>query len=99
MTCEEWLATRKEEAPKIDPSIAEVEWRYAYTLDPYCVCPDLPAECKQVGREYFARNPSSDIWVSFHDLPVDTRDALWGRHKAQLAFPAGLEGIPEVMGG
>ena len=52
----------------------EVEWRYAQTLDPYGVYPDLPEECQQVGREYFARSPGSDIWVHFHDLPEETRD-------------------------
>lgn len=97
MSCEEWLAIRKEEALKIDPSIAEVEWWIAFTVDPYGVDPDLPEECKQVGREYFARNPHSDIWVSFQDLPADTRDGLWERHKVRVAFPAGLEGILEGM--
>ena len=33
----------------------------------------------------------SDIWVHFRDLPDETRDALWEKHKSQLAFPAGLE--------
>ena len=44
------------------------------TLDPYGVYPDLPEECQQVGREYFARSTGSDIWVHFHDLPEETRD-------------------------
>ena len=29
----------------------------------------------------------------FGDLPEETRDALWRRHKSKLAFPAGL--LPE----
>ena len=71
---EQWLAIRKEAGLKINPKTAEVEWRYAQTLDPYGVYPDLPEECQQVGREYFARSPGSDIWVHFHDLPEETRD-------------------------
>ena len=88
---ERWLAVRKEAGLKINPETAEVCWIYAQTLDPYGVRPDLPEDCQQVGREYFARSPQSDIWVSFKDLPKETRDALWETHKSQLAFPAGLE--------
>jgi hypothetical protein len=40
--------------------------------------PPLP-ELQQVGREYFARAPGSDTWVSSHDLPDATRDAIWKR--------------------
>jgi hypothetical protein len=93
MTREEWLAIRNEEALKIDPTTAEVEWTYAQTLDPYGVYPDLPEEHRQVGREYFARSPGSDIWVWFGDLPEATKHALWERHKSKLAFPAGLEEV------
>jgi hypothetical protein len=87
---QQWLATRKEAGLHIDPETAEVEWTYALTLDPYGIYPDLPEECRQVGREYFARSPGSDIWVAFHDLPEATQDALWKRHRKKLAFPAGL---------
>src|SRR6516165_3201456 len=85
-----WLALRKEAGLKIDPETAEVEWTYAQTLDPYGVYRDLPEDCQQVGREYFARSPESDVWVNFEDLPEATRDALWKRHHSKLAFPAGL---------
>src|SRR5262249_44284040 len=84
------LAIRKEAGLKIDTETAEVERIYARKLDPYGVYPDLPDECDQVGREYFARSPGSDLWVNFGDLPDATRDALWRRHKSRLAFPAGL---------
>ena len=40
MAVDQWLAIRKEEALKIDPSTAEVDWIYALTLDPYGVYPD-----------------------------------------------------------
>ncbi len=86
----QWLAIRKEAGLKIDPETAEVDWNYAQTLDPYGVHPDLPEECRQIGREYFARSPGSEMWVHFGDLPEKTRDALWTRHKSKLAFPAGL---------
>lgn len=72
----EWLAIRKEAALKIDPATAEVDWAYEQTLDPYGVDPDLPKELQQVGREFFARSPGSDVWVSFDDLPAETREAL-----------------------
>jgi hypothetical protein len=85
-----WLAIRKEAGLKIDPETAEVEWIYAHTLDPYGVYPELPEEYQQVGREYFARSPGSDVWVEFGDLPEATRDALWKKHRSKLAFPAGL---------
>ena len=60
----------------LDPSTAEIDWNYAQTLDPYGDgLPLLPQE-DQVGREYFARAPDSDVWVSVHDLPDATRDAI-----------------------
>ena len=93
MTVEQWLAIRKEAGLKIDPETAEVEWTYAQTLDPYGVDPDLPEELQQIGREYFARSPGSDVWVCFYDLPEATRDALWKKHRSKLAFPAGFEGF------
>jgi hypothetical protein len=87
---EQWLAIRKEAGLKIDPETAEVQYIYAQTLDPYGVDPDLPEEYQQVGREYFARSPGSDVWVHFGDLPEATREALWKKHSSKLAFPAGL---------
>jgi hypothetical protein len=87
-----WLATREEAGLKVDPETAEVDWRYGQTFDPYGIDPDLPEELRQVGREYFARSPGSDIWVHFSDLPEATRKALWSKHHRKLAFPAGLFG-------
>ena len=92
---EQWLQTRKEEGRRIDPDVAEVMWSYVQTLDHYGVHPDLPDDCQQIGREYFARSPDSDIWVSFYDLPDETEIRLWERHKSVLAFPAGLELLVE----
>ena len=86
---EKYLAIRKAEAAKIDCAVAEVTWVYAQTLDPYGVY-ELPEECHQIGREYFARNPGSEIWVHFDDLPDPIRDRLWKTHRVARAFPAGL---------
>ena len=77
MTVEDWLAIRKQEGLKIDPSTAEVDWTYAQVLDPYGVHPELPEECDCVGRAYFSRRLGSDIWVEFGDLPEKIRSALW----------------------
>jgi hypothetical protein len=90
LNVEQWLATRRQAGLEIDPATAEVDWWYGQTLDPYGIYPDLPEEYQQVGREYFARAPESEIWVNFGDLPEETREALWERHKSNLAFPAGL---------
>jgi hypothetical protein len=60
----------------LDPSTAVIDWNYAQTLDPYGDgLPLLPQE-EQIGREYFARAPDSDIWVNVGDLPEATRDAI-----------------------
>jgi hypothetical protein len=90
---EAWLAIRKEAGLKIDPETAEVEWAYALTLDPYGVYPDLPPEYQQVGREYFARSPGSDVWVDFGDLPEAARDALWKKHRSKLRFRQDLKAL------
>jgi hypothetical protein len=90
LTVEQWLQIRKEAGLKIDPETAEVWWKYGYTIDPYGVDKDLPEECRQVGREYFALSPGSDIWVWFGDLPDEVRERLWKMHQSKLAFPAGL---------
>jgi hypothetical protein len=91
VTAEYLRALRKAVGLHIDPETAEVMWDYALTLDPYGDNRDLPEECQQVGREYFARSPGSDVWIDFGDLPQRTRDALWEKHESKLAFPAGLE--------
>ena len=89
VTLEYLDALRREVGRHIDPATAEVDWIYAQTLDPYGDNPNLPEECQQVGRAYFARAPGG-TWICFYDLPKATRDALWAKHKSKLAFPAGL---------
>jgi hypothetical protein len=73
------MEERRAAAEIIDPTTAELKWWYGETLDPYGDgLPLLPFE-EQTGREYFARAPGSDIWVSVDDLPDTTRDAIWKR--------------------
>src|SRR5262249_19046156 len=88
---EEWLAIRKREALTIDVETAEVTWWYAQTMDPYGVDPNLPEEYYQIGREYFACRPGSDIWVWFGDLPKETKAGLLKKFGTKLRFPSGLE--------
>src|SRR5262245_19480306 len=78
----DWLAIRKEAALEIDPETADVDWCWGQILDPYGLHPDLPPECDQVGRRYFARSPGSDVWVYFYDLPKAVCDRLWERIRA-----------------
>jgi hypothetical protein len=73
---EQWRAVRKDAGPRIDPDVAEVASQFAYTVDPYGVCSDLPEEARTVGREWYARCPGSDVWVLFDDLPYATQKAL-----------------------
>jgi hypothetical protein len=89
MTKEQWLAIRKEAAVKIDPETAEVLWQYGSVRDPYGLH-DLTDEEDNIGVNYFARSPESEVWVEFGDLPEKIRVALWEKQKSRLAFPAGL---------
>jgi len=73
----QWLAARAEWAPHITPETAEVTSIMVLTLDPYGIHPEMPEEFRQIGREYFARAPDSEVWVWFGDLLDATRDALW----------------------
>ena len=70
---------RLEAGRRVDPATAEVFFNWGQTFDPYGEDPDLPEDCRQIGRNYFARKPESDIGVSFGDLPEATVEALWER--------------------
>jgi hypothetical protein len=87
---QEWLAVRKMAALLIHPVTAEVTWVHAQTLDPYGIQPDLPQEYRQIGREYFARSPGSDVWVHFGDLPDATLEGL--RRRADQATDCLFDG-------
>ena len=78
---EAWLAIRKEAAKAINPATARVFWEHGYIVDPYRILPDLTDEEKCIGRNYFARAPLSEVYVSFHDLPKSVVDELWKRMK------------------
>jgi hypothetical protein len=90
LTLDQWEAWRKAAGLHIDPETAEVLWDYRQVVDPYGIWPEIPEECDCIGRSYFARSPGMGVWIEFSDLPEATRDALWQKHKGQLAFPAGL---------
>jgi hypothetical protein len=90
MTNEEWLAIRKEAGLHIDPETAELRWDYAEMSDPYCLYPMVEGPGQQVGREYFARSPGSDVWVWVGDLPDATADALGKRIEKSRDFGAPL---------
>jgi hypothetical protein len=92
VTVEYLEALRKEVGRHIDPDTAEVDWVYAQVLDPYGDARDLPEQFQQVGRDYFARSPGSNLWIWFHDLPDAIADRLLEKHEHKLAFPAGLSG-------
>jgi hypothetical protein len=88
---EQWLAIRKQAGLTIDPDTADVDWSYAQTLDPYGVMDEweLPDEFGQVGPEYFARAPGSDVWVSFDDLPDTAVEKIRAKDR-----PARIAGTP-----
>ncbi|CAN5364216.1 hypothetical protein BH10PSE9_BH10PSE9_14130 [soil metagenome] len=93
----QWRKIRKEAGRKINPATAEVKGIDAQTLDPYGIFgDDLPKECDQVDREYFARAPESVIWISFRDLPSETAHVLWKMHGRQLWDIAELHLSPEA---
>ena len=81
MAKKQWLAVRKDAALRIDPEAAEVYCEHGQICDPYGV-EDLSEEYQCIGRNYFARSPGSDVWVSFHDLPKVVCDRLWQRINA-----------------
>jgi hypothetical protein len=82
-----WLEGRKEAGRRMDPNSADVEFTFgwAQVLDPYGVL-DLTPEEDCIGRSYFACSPDSGGWVSFYDLPEQTRGELWRRINAGELF-------------
>jgi hypothetical protein len=74
-----WLEIKKREALEIDPATALIFWDWGYVLGPYGVHDDLPAEARCIGRNYFARRPDGDVWVSFHDLPGEVVKVIYSK--------------------
>jgi hypothetical protein len=66
-----------EAAQHIDPETADVKWEYTPFLDRYA---EFRVSSK-MARQYFARSPGSDIWVSWGNLPEQTELSLWEKHK------------------
>lgn len=68
-------------ALKIDPETAQVFFHWGSVVDPYGIYPHSDEDyC--IGRNYFARSPTSEVWVLFDDLPTAVCDRLWARMKA-----------------
>jgi hypothetical protein len=89
-----WLQAVVDEAEKIDPATAEMIFDFTDCMNPYGIAHD-EEDSGWVGRTEFARNPGSEIWVWFGDLPEAVRDALWARPDSKyLRFPYGLPGWP-----
>jgi hypothetical protein len=83
---EAYLAEAKAEALRIDPETAEVTFWWSDYDDPYGVYGRPIELCACVGREYFARNPDSDIWVWFDYLPEETLEKLKHRRKPSFTI-------------
>lgn len=81
---ETWHALLEIAGRQIDPETAEVCSSYGQIIDPYGVCSELHAEQDCVGRLYFARNPESEVWIEFGDLPDATRNALENRRPDRI---------------
>jgi hypothetical protein len=79
MDLDAWLAIRKREGGRIDPSNVEMLWLHTQIIDPYGVYGEPPPECWGVGRTYFFRNIGSEIWVASTDIPKETMEKLWAR--------------------
>ena len=70
---------RSEAGKRIDPATAEVWFTWGQVIDPYNEDPNLPDDCRCIGRIYWACAPESDTAVCFDDLPEATHEALWKR--------------------
>lgn len=84
---------RQQVGRRIDPKTAAVFFIWAQTMDPYGDDLDLPDHLQQVGREYFAVDPSEGTAVWFGDLPAATQRAL-----EDLRLAALREGWRRVLG-
>jgi hypothetical protein len=67
---------REQIGRRVDPTTAHVFFLYAQTGDPYGDWTHVSEEEQQVGREYFAVDPTEGIAVAWHHLPNETREAL-----------------------
>jgi hypothetical protein len=81
---QEFRAKCREEGLRIVAETAEVRFEYTQVLDPYGFFDEIPPENYCIGTSFFARNPGSDIWVEFVDLPNETREKLWPAVPARL---------------
>jgi hypothetical protein len=77
--CQQWLASRKEAALKIDIETCELGRWAANDFDPYGLRTDLTEEMYQIGTNRFIRSPDSGGWVCEDDLPLDKLNAMYDR--------------------
>jgi hypothetical protein len=83
---DEFIAGRIAAGLLIDPANAEVMYDYGVCGDPYEIIDLADREGWCAGRRYFARALPDGDWVSFHDLPDATRDALEEKRR-RIAWP------------
>jgi len=76
----EFLAARRADGLLIDPVTAECTWWWAGEVDSYALGWD---GVDNINRQWFARAPGAEYWVSFDDLPEETKRALDKRMKAE----------------
>jgi hypothetical protein len=88
---DDFLAKVRNEALKIDPATAEVAGSRGFLTDPYGIYGYPENLDYSFDKISYARNPGSDIWVSFEDLPHETVEKLENRTtEEKLAkFPFG----------
>ena len=72
----DFIIVQKEEGSKIDPATAEVKHLWGNFFDPYGIGEDREHGYSAMKLSW-ARSPGSNVWVEFHDLPEETRAALW----------------------
>lgn len=77
----EWLEIRTEAALKIDPETALILRSHICPSNPYGTYSKIPEHCEEIGADYYARSPGSDVWVYSGDLPKEVARALEKKHK------------------
>jgi hypothetical protein len=92
---QQYFAIRREEGLRIDPDTAEVDCSYRNDYDPYGILDhlEIPEELNWTSRQYFARAPGSEIWVSFQDLPERTVNKFYRQKNSRRpSSGAGVDG-------
>jgi hypothetical protein len=88
---DDFLAEVRIEALKIDPATAEVAMSRGFLTDPYGIYGYPENLDYTFVKICYARNPGSDIWVSFEDLPGETVEKLMKR-RPKRSWPGSRSG-------